>query len=424
MSACFSTNTLAGDVIIHTLSGRCGCSNFGTGDILTVKTKMQHENPSFLTKLNWNLPWLVRYPFSRAAAFLEQTAVEKKHIIITVANHFEPAWSTNGMLDHKAQMMRLKGYHKMARETGEAVVDADGTKFRHTNFYPAEQYHSEILDVMSEMQDEGLGEVEVHLHHGVEGADTSENLRRTLVDFRDTLAEKHKCLSRMEGVQHPMYAFVHGNLALANSCDGRFCGVDNEMEILRDTGCYADMTLPSAPDESQVAVINQVYECALPMNESAPHRRGKRLAANGKQPQLPLIFTGPLVFNWTRRINGLPVPRIDDGALAANQPLDDARFNRWKSANVTIKGTSEWVFVKLYCHGFFDQDQSVCIGEDARRFFGNLVEASESRGAYKVHFATAREAFNIALAAIDGKGGDPNDHRDYRLRSIMQNGSN
>ncbi len=384
---------------------------------------MTSNDPSFLTKLQWNLPWLARYPFSRAASFLEQTAFEKKHIIFTIANHFEPAWSLNGMLDHKAQMKRLKAYHTVARETGEAVRDADGTRFRHTNFYPAEQYHPEILDLMAEMQAEGLGEVEVHLHHGVERPDTAENLRQTLVDFRDTLAKKHKCLSKTEGSNTPMYAFVHGNLALANSCGGRFCGVDNEMEILRDTGCYADMTLPSAPDQSQVAVINQVYECALPMNGSAPHRRGNRLAANGKQPQLPLIFTGPLVFNWTRRISGLPVPRIDDGALAANQPFDNARFNRWRSANVTVKGKSEWVFVKLYCHGFFDQDQSVCIGEDARRFFGNIVEASEKTGAYKVHFATAREAFNVALAAIDGKSGDPNAFRDYRLRSIMQNSS-
>lgn len=384
---------------------------------------MNSNGTSLITKLGWNLPWLVRYPWSRARSFLEQTAFEKKHIIITVANHFEPGWSEKGVLDHKTQIKRLKAYHKMARETGEAVRDSDGTKYRHINFYPAEQYHPEILDIMAEMQGEGLGEVEVHLHHGVERPDTAENLRRTLVDFRDTLAEKHKCLSRMDGIGKPKYAFVHGNLALANSCGGRFCGVDNEMEILRDTGCYADMTLPSAPDQSQVAVINQVYECALPLKEAVPHRSGNRVAANGRQAQLPLIFTGPLVFNWTRRIKGLPVPRIDDGALAANQPLDAARFNRWQSANVTVRGKSDWVFVKLYCHGFFDRDQSFCIGDEAKRFFGGIAEESERTGSFKVHFATAREAFNIALAAIDGKGGSPNDHRNYRLRSIMQNGS-
>ena len=39
-----------------------------------------------------------------------------------------------------------------------------------------------------------------------------------------------------------MYAFVHGNFALANSAGGRYCGVDEEMQILAETGCYADMT--------------------------------------------------------------------------------------------------------------------------------------------------------------------------------------
>ncbi len=336
--------------------------------------------PSFITKLGWNLPWLVRYPGSRAASFLERTAFEKKHVIITVANHFEPAWTEGGVLDLNTQLDRLNAYHKIARATGNAVKDADGTKFRHTNFYPAEQYDPAILDIMAEMQSEGLGEVEVHLHHGVEKPDTAENLRSVLIDFRDTLAERHKCLSRVDGERHPMYAFVHGNLALANSCGGRFCGVDNEMEILRDTGCYADMTLPSAPDRSQVAVINQIYECGLPIEKAVPHRTGVRAAANGKQPQLPLIFNGPLVFNWTRRVKGVPVPRIDDGALSANQALDASRFERWRSANVTIAGQSEWVFIKLYCHGFFDHDQSTCIGEDAKRFFGGLVEESEKNG--------------------------------------------
>jgi hypothetical protein len=46
------------------------------------------HQPSFATKLRWNLPWLARYPFSRAASMLERTAFEKKHVIITVANHF------------------------------------------------------------------------------------------------------------------------------------------------------------------------------------------------------------------------------------------------------------------------------------------------------------------------------------------------
>jgi len=389
-------------------------------NLMAEKSQMSDDR-SILNKLQLNLPWLVRYPSERAKSFLERTAFESKHIIFIVANHFEPGWGSQP-LDLDAQRRRLDEYFRIARETGEAVVDADGTKFRHTHFYPAEQYHPKLLEMVAAMQAEGLGDVEIHLHHGVEKPDTAENLRKTLIDFRDRLAEEHRCLSRMDGAGSPAYAFVHGNLALGNSAGGKYCGVDNELQILAETGCYVDMTLPSAPDESQIPLINQIYECALPLNEKIPHRRGKRVGTTGKNgnpPQLPLIFTGPLVFNWTRRIKGFPVPRIDDGALAANQAMNSARFRRWVNANVTVKNRPDWVFVKLYCHGFFDYDRSACIGEDARRFFSEIVANGEKSGAYTVHFATAREAFNMVLAAMDGAAGDPNDYRNYRLQAIM-----
>lgn len=374
-------------------------------------------------KLKWNLPWMARYPFDRAASFMRRTAFEKKHVIFTIADHFEPAWSAAGPLPIDDQRRRLDEWHRIARSTGEAVRDADGTKFRHTNFYPAEQYDRALLDKLAEIEAEGLGETEVHLHHGVDEPDTSENLRRALVGFRDRLAEEHRLLSRLDGEGIPRWAFVHGNLALANSSGGRFCGVDDEMAILAETGCYADLTLPSAPSQSQVPVINKIYEYGFPPVEKVPHRTGKPLETGRRQLRFPIIFEGPLVFNWTRRVRGIPVPRIEDGALVANQPMDLARFDRWKNANITVRGRTDWIFVKLYCHGFFDYDQSACIGEDARRFFSEIIENGESTGAYKVWFASAREAVNMIFAAVDGLPGEPGDHRDYRLRSILKNSS-
>lgn len=374
---------------------------------------------NFTLKISANLPWLLRYPFTRISSFLEQTAFEKKHVVIIIANHFEPGWSQHGILDHATQLKRLKEYIKLATETGSAVIDADGTKFRHTNFYPAEQYDPEILDLLAEMQHNGLGEVEVHLHHGVERPDTSDGLRNILVDFRDTLAERHKCLSRSNESRSPMYAFVHGNLALANSAGGKYCGVDDEMAILQETGCYADMTLPSAPNETQVPMINKIYEFGRSINHSVPHYEGRRVAANGKSPQLPLIFTGPLSL-YLGGNRSVPLrPKIDSGALTAADGDGGGRFNRWMSSNITVAGRSNWVFIKLYCHGFFDQDQSACIGDGARRFFGEIIERGDRTGKYAVHFATAREAFNIVSAAIDGEDGDPNLYRNYRLTAIM-----
>lgn len=379
------------------------------------------DQNSILYKLRWNLPWLARYPLSRLGSLFGEKFTGQKHVVFTIADHFEPSWNeTPGtMLSLPEQIKRLNDYHKMARDIGNAVRDADGTKFRHTNFYPAEQYYPELLDTMAEMQNDGLGEVEIHLHHGVDKPDTAENTRAALLEFRDTLAERHKCLSRWNGEGSPMYAFVHGNLALANSAQNECCGVDEEMQILQDTGCYVDMTLPSAPDKSQVPMYNQIYECGHPLHQRAPHRSGTNVHVGQKAPVLPLIFTGPLVFNWTEHIKGFPAPRLEDGNLSEKQPKDMPRFARWLSANVTVTGRPDWVFVKLYCHGFFDHDQSSSIGEEARIFFNNIIEHGEKTGEHKVYFASAREAFNMVLAAIDGKTGSPGQYRDYRLRSIM-----
>jgi hypothetical protein len=369
---------------------------------------------SILAKFRWSLPWLLRYPGWRARELAGRLSESKapSHLIFLVANHFEPAIGGEGLT-------QLEHWCKLARTTGDAVRDHDGTPFRHTNFFPAEQYERRRLEMLSDLQAEGFGEVEIHLHHGVEKPDTAENTRRILADFRDVLADEHKCLSRESPGARPMYAFVHGNWALANSAGGKFCGVDSEMQILADTGCYADFTLPSAPDRSQVPRINAIYQCGHPLTEARPHRSGPGLKV-GDRPVLPIIFTGPLVFNWSRRVRGLPLPRLDDGALAQNYPLSLDRLNRWRNAHISIEGRPEWVFIKLYSHGFFEWDQDQMIGEQMKRFMGNVLELGDRTGKFKVHFASAREAFNMVLAALEGQSGEPGHYRDYRLRQIMK----
>lgn len=379
---------------------------------------------SLFTKLSWSLPWLARYPFWRVGEILRRVIEpggRPLHLIFIVADHFEPSWHDSGiLLDLPTQLRRLDDWCVKARKIAADLHDADGTPFRHTYFFPAEQYHAPVLALLAELQREGLGEVETHLHHGVDKPDTPENTRRALLEFRDKLAEEHKCLSRWEGQGPPMYAFVHGNWALANSAGGRFCGVDNEMQILSETGCYADFTLPSAPDRSQQPRLNAIYQCGHSLEKARPHRSGPALRVGQSLPTLPIIFTGPLTLNWRRLSRGVPIPRLDDAGLAANYPLDRARLRRWLNAHITIRRHPEWVFIKLYCHGFFDHDQRMTIGDELRRFLSDTMERGASSGAYKVHFATAREAFNIALAAVDGHAGEPNKYRDYRLRLIMR----
>jgi hypothetical protein len=384
---------------------------------------MSANATGYLTKLAWSLPWLVRYPFWRAHELVRRLTDAQdgpEQIMMLVANHFEPGWSERGeQVELSTQLRRLEHWCELAQRTGSAVRDHQGAAFRHTLFYPGEEYHAPLLERMAELQRDGFAEVEIHLHHGVSQPDTASNLRRALLEFRDRLAEDHLCLSRADGTGPPLYAFVHGNLALGNSAGGRFCGVDSEMEILAETGCYADFTLPSAPDQSQVPRLNAIYRCGRPLNRARPHASGPGVRVGDRSPKLPLIFTGPLVFNWRRRVRGLPVPRLDDGVLAGNYPLDRERFARWRGAHIGVRGRPLWTFIKLYCHGFFPQDQDAMIGDTIARGLENLLELAERTRAFRLHFTTAREAFNIVMAAVEGKQGEPGAYRDYKLRSIM-----
>ena len=313
---------------------------------MNVKSKQA----GFLRRLRWSIPWLRRYPLWAIDAWFRRIGERNRpqHLIFVVANHFEPSWNE----DHKptdwvTQQLRLEHWCKQARAIGRAVQDCDGVPFRHTYFFPAEQYHPSLLDRLAEEQAHGFGEVEIHLHHGVQQPDDASNLRRTLEDFRDILAQKHRCLSRLDGVGRPMYAFVHGNFALANSLAGLYCGVDSEMQILAETGCYADFTLPAVPHQSQVPRINAIYQCGRPLHERSPHRSGPNLHI-GDFPTLPILFSGPLVFDWHRAWYRLLLPRIEDGLLASNRPPTLDRLKNWCRAGVGIRGKPEWVFIKFY----------------------------------------------------------------------------
>jgi hypothetical protein len=59
------------------------------------------------------------------------------------------------------------------------------------------------------------------------------------------------------------------------------------------------------------------------------------------------------------------------------------------------------------------------IGDAIARSLEKILELQERTRAFNLHFTTAREAFNIVMAAVAGQGGDPGQFRDYSLRSIM-----
>jgi len=364
------------------------------------------------------LPWLPGYVWQRLT---RSTASRGPvHLMIAMADHFEPTYVPNppgGYAERDVQEQRVEQW---CRDYPQAVGewrDQEGFPFRHTYFYPAEQYDKGLLDRLAGHCRAGWGEVEIHLHHGVKKPDNSANTRRQLEEFRDALAG-HGCLSRWNGTGPARYAFVHGNWALANSYQGRYCGVDDEMQILAETGCYADLTLPSAPTPAQISKINAIYECSLPLDEQAPHRRGRDLSSGHPPTTFPLILQGPLVLDFARRIRGWPVPRIDNSEISIAHPPTVGRLKLWRQAGIAVRGRPDWLFIKLHCHGMTPRDNEAMLGAPMRAFLRDVVQEAQGGRQYALHFVTAREMTNIALAACDGRDGTPGDYRDYRLRPI------
>jgi len=342
------------------------------------------------------------------------------HLIIALADHFEPGIVPEDGQKHAPraeQERRLEWWLREYPKVVERWRDRDGRPLIHTYFSPAEQYDEGLLAMLADHCHSGWGEIEIHLHHGIPRPDTAENTRRTLAEFRDRLAFRHRCLASEEGSAMPRYAFVHGNFALANSAGGRFCGVDSEMQILAETGCYADMTLPTGFwHPAQTEKINSVYECGLPLDQCAPHRKGNDLAVGRKPTIFPLIVQGPLVTDLHRTRRAVR-PALENGALTANLPPTLRRLALWKHAQVQVVGHPDWIFVKLHCHSMNPTQKDAVIGDSFRKFLADLVSGADDRKE-TLHFTSAREMTNVLLAACDGREGNPGDYRDYRLKRI------
>jgi hypothetical protein len=342
------------------------------------------------------------------------------HVILALADHFEPAIDPadgRKRVSYSEQERRLEYWTTEYPKVVDGWRDHDGRPLLHTYFYPAEQYDEGLLERLAEHCHAGWGEVEIHLHHGSPHPDSAENTRRVLTEFRDRLAFRHRCLETEAGCAGPAYAFVHGNFALANSAAGRFCGVDSEMQILAETGCYADLSMPSGMwHPAQIGKTNSLYECALPLDQPAPHRQGRELIAGRVPDTFPLIIQGPLVTD-IRRTLGSARPVLENGGITGANPPTMHRFSLWKQAQVRVFGRPDWLFVKLFCHGMNPTQKDAVIGDSFRKFLSALVGEANDRKE-TLHFVSAREMANIVLAACEGREGDPGSYRDYRFKRL------
>jgi hypothetical protein len=165
---------------------------------------------------------------------------------------------------------------------------------------------------------------------------------------------------------------------------------------------------------AQIAKINSVYECSLPLDQASPHREGHDLAVGRRPEILPLMIQGPLVTDLRRTLNSLR-PILENGAITGPNPPSMHRHSLWKQADIHVNGRPDWLFIKLFCHSMNPNQKDSVIGDSFRGFLSQLVGGATERKE-TLHFVTAREMTNILMAACDGREGNPGDYRDYRFK--------
>lgn len=328
------------------------------------------------------------------------------HVVFSIVDHFEPR---QGGVAPAKEVERTKRFLSKYETLAGAHRDHSGISPRYSFFYPIDEYTQECVDLVGDFCRKGLGEVEVHLHHD---GDNQESLRRKLRHAVEVF-QSHGLLSTDKLTHRTVYGFIHGNWALCNArADGRWCGVNEELSVLRETGCYADFTLPSSPSETQTRKINSIYYAADAAKPRG-HNRGFDVAVGRKPSGDLLLVQGPLMLNWRRR-------KIENGALVSANPVTPERVRLWVEAGVHVRGRPDVIFVKVHNHGCREDHLTEAFFADLDGMFTHLETMFNDGKAFRLHYMTAREAVNVIKALESGLTGDPSLFRDHLVVSNIK----
>jgi hypothetical protein len=316
-------------------------------------------------------------------------------IWVAFADHFEPEWRQP---DRATALERVRRWRREWPRVAERHLDSAGRPACYTFFYPEEQYEPELIDELSAMCEAGFGDVEVHLHHD---ADTEHAFVDRMERFLQRLHHTHGLL-RLDGGRI-RFGFIHGNWALDNSLpDGRYCGLNNEITLLRDLGCYADFTLPSAPSPAQTRIVNTIYWATDDPARPRSHDAGVALTAGGPVAGDLLMIPGPLTLNLREWRTPL-VPRLERGEIAGNCLPTRHRARLWARVAPRLDGD---VFIKLFGHGAPEKNATPLLEQSGAldRTLRYLREESNELGA-ELYFVSAWQMWT-AVDAIR-RGADP-----------------
>jgi hypothetical protein len=332
--------------------------------------------------------WLVPYLRDRLRKNLRPARPKRAWVAIT--DHYEPLYKGTSIEMALGRVARWRD--QWPRVAGDSPRDAAGQPPQYSFFYPQEEYRRELLDGIAEIVRLGVADVEVHLHHNNEQRDA---FIRKVTEYCRRLTDDHGLLRQQDG--RTVFGFIHGNWALDNSRpDGKWCGLNGEIALLRDLGCYADFTMPSIPAPTQGRVVNQIYWCTNnPGNRPRSFDHGIEATVGGGKHGDLLMITGPLGLRFGERL----MPRLETGEIAGYDLPTASRVSQWFDLAPTI---GEDIFLKLYTHGAQERNFEPLLNGGLASLFHWLSEEAERRG-IEIHWATAWQMYRAADALIQNR---------------------
>jgi hypothetical protein len=332
--------------------------------------------------------WLVYIPrYSRKSEPAQ--ASEPIHLYVAICDHYQPFW---GQVSQEIAEHRVVTWCREYPRIACLHTDCRGRHPIHTFFYSEEDYNPRLIDSLQRLSKDDLADVELLLAHQ---NDSPENLRRKIEEFRDVLFHHHGLLRKdMSG--QITYGFIHGYWALNNARpDGRKCGINNEIPILKESGCYADFTYPSAPDITQPPITNSIYFASDTPGKPKAHEKGTPASTSNWSQEDLLFIQGPLALNWRKRSLGI-MPSIENGGISSKSPFLPSRADLWVKSGVHIPGIPNHVFVKLFTHGSIDHTIRYFFGEDGLCQLWSYLENHYNDGIhYKLYYVSAWEMYQV-----------------------------
>ena len=80
-----------------------------------------------------------------------------------------------------------------------------------------------------------------------------------------------------------------------------------------------------------------------------------------------------------------------------------------------VAGRPDWVFVKVHTHGARAANREAYFNRHAESLHTLLRDRYNDGASWRLHYVTAREAYNIIKAAEAGRSGNPGDYRDFLI---------